>query len=115
MNSGNMALDAAFDIVLTVLPIVLALMVFACLIRAIKGPRIADRIVAVNMMGTLTMVIIAILAVKMNEGYLVDICIIYAMISFLTVTLLTKVYMGVYAESKKKEKEGKQHDSTTVD
>ncbi|MCI9385223.1 MAG: sodium:proton antiporter [Lachnospiraceae bacterium] len=115
MNSGNMALDAAFDIVLTVLPIVLALMVFACLIRAIKGPRIADRIVAVNMMGTLTMVIIAILAVKMNEGYLVDICIIYAMISFLAVTLLTKVYMGVYAESKKKEKEGKQHDSTTVD
>ena len=89
MNSGNMALDAAFDIVLTVLPIVLALMVFACLIRAIKGPRIADRIVAVNMMGTLTMVIIAILAVKMNEGYLVDICIIYAMISFLAVTLLT--------------------------
>ena len=89
-------------------------MVFACLIRAIKGPRIADRIVAVNMMGTLTMVIIAILAVKMNEGYLVDICIIYAMISFLAVTLLTKVYMGVYAESKKK-KEGKQHDSTTVD
>lgn len=115
MNSGNMALDAAFDIVLTVLPIVLALMVFACLIRAIKGPRIADRIVAVNMMGTLTMVIIAILAVKMNEGYLVDICIIYAMISFLAVTLLTKVYMGVYAESKKKEKEGKQNDSTTVD
>ena len=115
MNSGNMALDAAFDIVLTVLPIVLALMVFACLIRAIKEPRIADRIVAVNMMGTLTMVIIAILAVKMNEGYLVDICIIYAMISFLAVTLLTKVYMGVYAESKKKEKEGKQHDSTTVD
>lgn len=110
-----MALDAAFDIVLTVLPIVLALMVFACLIRAIKGPRIADRIVAVNMMGTLTMVIIAILAVKMNEGYLVDICIIYAMISFLAVTLLTKVYMGVYAERKKNEKEEKQHDSSAMD
>ena len=102
MNSGNMALDAAFDIVLTVLPIVLALMVFACLIRAIKGPRIADRIVAVNMMGTLTMVIIAILAVKMDEGYLVDICIIYAMISFLAVSLLTKVYMGIYAEYNRK-------------
>lgn len=115
MNSGNMALDAAFDIVLTVLPIVLALMVFACLIRAIKGPRIADRIVAVNMMGTLTMVIIAILAVKMNEGYLVDICIIYAMISFLAVTLLTKVYMGVYAERKKNEKEEKRHDSSAMD
>ena len=61
------------------------------------------------------MVIIAILAVKMNEGYLVDICIIYAMISFLAVTLLTKVYMGVYAERQKKKKEEKQHDCTTVD
>jgi multicomponent Na+:H+ antiporter subunit F len=65
------------------------------------------------------MVIIAVLAVKMNEGYLVDICIIYAMISFLAVTLLTKVYMGVYAEKKEKEnkekKEAVQDDSVTVD
>lgn len=125
MNSGNMALEAALGIVLTIIPIILALMVFGCLIRAIKGPRIADRTVAINMMGTLTMVIIAILAVKMNEGYLVDICIIYAMISFLSVTLLTKVYMGVYAERKlKKEaeeleksgkKEGIKHDGTALD
>lgn len=102
MNSGNVRLETAFEIVMTVFPVILALMVFLCLIRAIKGPRIADRIVAINMMGTLTMVIIAILAVKMNEGYLVDICIIYAMISFLAVTLLTKVYMGVYAERKRR-------------
>ena len=112
MNSGNIALETAFEIVMTIFPFILAVMVFGCLIRAIKGPRIADRIVAINMMGTMTMVIIAILAVKMDEGYLVDICIIYAMISFLAVTLLTKVYMGVYAERKKTEAE---HDGTTVD
>lgn len=124
MHSGNIALEAAFEIVMTIFPVILAAMVFMCLIRAIKGPRIADRIVAINMMGTMTMVIIAILAVKMDEGYLVDICIIYAMISFLAVTLLTKVYMGVYAERsaerKKKEsgdsdKEAKEHDGTIVD
>ena len=109
MNSGNMVLESAFDIVMTILPVLLAVMVFICLIRAIKGPRVADRIVAINMMGT-----IAILSVKMNEGYLVDICIIYAMISFLAVTLLTKVYMGVYAERQKK-KEESAHDRTTVD
>ena len=113
MNSGSIVLETAFGIIMTVFPVILALMVLLCLIRAIKGPRIADRIVAVNMMGTLTMVIIAILAVKMNEGYLVDICIIYAMISFLAVTLLTKVYMGVYEERKRKEE--KEHDSNTVD
>ena len=103
MGTGNAALDMAYEVFFTVLPIILAVMVIICLIRAVKGPKIADRIVAVNMMGTLTMVIIAILAIKMNEGYLVDICIIYAMISFLAVTLLTKVYMGVYAENKLKQ------------
>ena len=113
MNSGNIALETAFGIAMTIFPIILAVMVLMCLIRAVKGPRIADRIVAVNMMGTMTMVIIGILAVKMDEGYLVDICIIYAMISFLAVTLLTKVYMGVYAERKKKREEN--HDSSAVD
>ena len=103
MGTGNAALDMTYEVFFTVLPIILAVMVIICLIRAVKGPKIADRIVAVNMMGTLTMVIIAILAIKMNEGYLVDICIIYAMISFLAVTLLTKVYMGVYAENKLKQ------------
>ena len=73
MYSGDTVLTTAYEVVFTALPIILAIMVLICLIRAIKGPKIADRIVAINMMGTITMVIIAILAVKMDEGYLVDI------------------------------------------
>ena len=76
----------------------LAIMLVLCLIRSIRGPKIADRIVAVNMMGTMVMVIIVVLSLLLNEGYLVDICIIYAMISFLAVVVLTKVYMGIYKE-----------------
>ena len=60
---------------------------------------------AINMMGTMVMVAIAILAVMVQEGYLVDICLIYAMISFLAVIILTKVYMGVYMEWKNKGEE----------
>jgi len=105
MHTGSAVLDMAYEAVLTALLVILAVMVFLCLIRAIRGPKIADRIVATNMMGTLTMVIISVLAVKMDQGYLVDICIIYAMISFLAVTLLTKVYMGVYAEKKAKRRQ----------
>lgn len=85
--------------------IILAVMLMLCLLRAVLGPRVADRIVAVNMMGTMVMVMIAVLAVKMNEGYLIDICLIYAMISFLAVVVITKVYMGVYRERKIHEKE----------
>jgi len=81
--------------------IILAVMLMLCLLRAVLGPRVSDRIVAVNMMGTMVMVMIAILAVKMGEGYLVDICLIYALVSFLSVIVITKVYMGVYREKKR--------------
>ena len=80
--------------------IILAVMLFACLIRAIKGPRIADRLMSVNMMGTMVIVMIAILALMLNEGYLVDVCLIYAMISFLAVVMLSKVYIGIYEEKR---------------
>ncbi len=86
--------------------IFLAVLLIFCLIRAIIGPRVADRLVAVNMSGTIVMVIIAILTLLLDEGYLADICLIYAMISFLAVIVLTKVYMGVYKEKKKEEEEG---------
>lgn len=96
-------LGQAYEILFIGALIFLAVMVVLCLIRAIIGPRIADRVVAVNMMGTMVMVIIAILALLLEEGYLVDICILYAMISFLAVIILTKVYMGVYTEWKRHE------------
>ena len=86
---------------------VLALMLVLCLIRAVIGPRIADRLVAVNMMGTMVMVMIALLAVVKEQSYLVDICLIYAMISFLAVVVLTRIYTGVYREAQeRKNKEG---------
>lgn len=100
MGKGIPGLEQAYHILFLAALIFLAVMVVLCLIRAIIGPKIADRIVAINMMGTMVMVILGILALMLEEGYLVDICIIYAMISFLAVIVLTKVYMGVYQQKK---------------
>lgn len=100
MGKGIAGLETAYRGLFTAVLIVLAVLVILCLIRAIIGPRTADRIVSVNMMGTMVIVIIAILTVMLGEGYLADICIIYAMISFLAVIVLTKVYTGVYMEWK---------------
>lgn len=97
--------ENVLNLIFTAALIFLAVMLLLCLLRAVRGPRVADRLVAVNMMGTMVMVMIAILALLLKEGYLVDICIIYASISFLAVIVLTKVYMGVYREKKQKEKE----------
>lgn len=109
------ALEKSSHVLFVVALIFLAVMVVLCLVRAIIGPKVADRIVATNMMGTMIMVMIAILALMLEEGYLVDICLIYAMISFLAVVCLTKVYMGVYQEQKMKKGEKKEKESNDMD
>ncbi len=76
-----------------------AILVVLVLVRAVAGPKIADRLMAINMVGTIGIFLMAVVAVKLNEDYLLDISIIYAMISFLSVVILTKVYMGVHDEN----------------
>ncbi len=82
--------------------VILVILVFACFIRAVIGPTIADRIVSVNMIGTLIIMIISVLTILMKEAWLADISAIYAMISFLAVVVLTKIYIGVYREARSK-------------
>ena len=90
--------EAFYHPLFIALLILLSVMLLICLIRAVKGPRVADRLVAVNMMGTMVMVMISILALLLKEGYLVDICLIYARDSFLAVVVISKVYIGIYEE-----------------
>ena len=78
MQNNLSALEAAYRGLYIFTLVFLAIMLVLCLIRSIRGPKIADRIVAVNMMGTMVMVIIVVLSLLLKEGYLVDICIIYA-------------------------------------
>ena len=95
----------AYNLLFTVVLAVLGVLLFLCLLRAILGPRIADRVVGINMIGTIVIMMIAILALMLGEGYLVDIAIIYAMLSFLAVVVLAKIYIGVYRAQRVKEEE----------
>ena len=85
----------------------LGIALFFCLYRAVKGPSTSDRIVAINMIGTLTLLLILLVALVTGEGYLMDIALLYAMLSFLAVVLLSKIYIGI--ERAKKAKEEKQN------
>lgn len=109
--NGNTTISHAYQTLYIAAILVLTILIICVLIRAIIGPKIADRIMAINMIGTMSIMIISILAVKMNEKYLEDISVIYAMISFLAVVILTKVYMGVHKENleQKKKKEEELH------
>lgn len=97
MKTGVVPVEAYQAVYVTVL-VVLAVLVVLTFIRVIKGPRLADRVVGVNVIGTLTIMMICVLSLMLAEGYLLDVALIYAMISFLAVVVLTKIYLGVYLE-----------------
>lgn len=108
-------METAYSVLFMGAMIGFALCIFACLIRAVKGPRTMDRILAINMIGTLSVVIIALMSLYLKESFLLDVDLIYAMLSFLAVVVLTKVYMGVHRE-KETGQEGqkdKQEEQTT--
>ena len=61
------------------------------LCRAIRAASPADRLIATNMIGTMINAAILILAAKMKENWLIDVALIYTMISFITVIILSRI------------------------
>ena len=103
-----MSVASAYHALYTGALVFLSILTLLCLVRAIRGPRIADRIVSINMISTLVIAMICILGLLQNEGYLVDVALIYALLGFLAVVVLCKVYMGIALEKREKaQKEAK--------
>lgn len=69
----------------------LAALILAALVRAIRGPRFTDRIVAVNLIGTITIVTMCLLSVYFDQSFLLDVAIVYALLSFIAIVVLTRL------------------------
>ena len=61
------------------------------LARALTGPTTYDRIAAVNMFGTKTVLLIAVLAFLSGSTDLLDIALVYALINFIGVVAALKL------------------------
>lgn len=90
--------------------IALAVGIFFALLRAIRGPRIADRIMGINLIGSMSIMAIAILSRLLHEAWLLDVCLIYCLISFLAVVVLVKIYIAVHMERKHQKMKGEDED-----
>lgn len=95
----------------------IAMVVLACgtllaFIRAVKGPRYTERVVAINMICTMTTTIIGILSAYLGETALTDVSLVYALLSFLAVVVMCHVvtlhHKGRELFLKRKEKEAKE-------
>ena len=51
--------------------------------RVVRGPTLPDRVIAVNGIGTTTVVVLALLSVGLDESGLLDVALVYALLNFL--------------------------------
>ena len=58
--------------------------------RAVAGPTVQDRVLAVNVLGTNTVVILALLAAGLDEPWFLDIALVYALLNFLMTIAISK-------------------------
>jgi multicomponent Na+:H+ antiporter subunit F len=70
--------------------LVIILAAFLALYRAVKGPRIYDRVLAVNVIGTKTVVLLALLGYVYERPHFLDIAFVYALINFIATIAILK-------------------------
>ena len=99
-------MDEAYRILFIVILFCLGVGILFALIRAIKGPRTADRIMGVNMIGTMSLLAIAVIALLFSESWLLDVSLIYGLISFLAVIALVKTHIAGHKKEKEENGDG---------
>jgi len=63
--------------------ILLLVNAFLCLARAYLGPTVADRLLAVNVLGTKTLVVLSLLAFVFERSLFVDVALVYGLLNFI--------------------------------
>lgn len=59
---------------------------FICLFRAARGPTVLDRVLAINVVGTKTVVILVILAYIFGQPMFADVALVYGLLNFIVTT-----------------------------
>lgn len=80
---------------MTIVLIITALAIFAtmalALARALLGPTVFDRIVAVNVFGTKTVLLVALIVYITGHADLIDVALVYALINFIAIVTVLKL------------------------
>lgn len=96
-------IEKAYDILFIFTLVVLALCVIAALVYIIRSRFTVDRIIGINLIGTIVTIVICVLTKLLGEGYLVDVAIIYVVMSFIAVMMLCRIYINLHARRKEEQ------------
>ncbi|MBQ6175315.1 MAG: sodium:proton antiporter [Clostridia bacterium] len=101
--------ESAWTFLLDAALVAIGILLLFCLWRAFRGPQVTDRIIAINVIGTMVVIVICILTLRLGEDYLTDVAMIYTLLSFLAVLALCKMYIGTW---RKRQGARRKEDST---
>ena len=73
------------------------------LVRALKGPTVYDRVLAVNMFGTKTALLLSVVAVLYGRPDFLDLALAYALINFVGVLAVLEFFQKRSTSRDKKE------------
>ncbi|MCK8061085.1 MULTISPECIES: monovalent cation/H+ antiporter complex subunit F [unclassified Fusibacter] len=64
--------------------------ILICMYRVVMGPTKGDRMIGINIIGTKTMVIIALTSFILKENYFIDVVLVYALINYIGSYVVTR-------------------------
>jgi multicomponent Na+:H+ antiporter subunit F len=77
-------------VIFSVAAVAILITISLALARAFMGPTVYDRILAINMVGTKTVLLIAVFAVLSKRTDMLDIALTYALINFIGMVAVLK-------------------------
>jgi multicomponent Na+:H+ antiporter subunit F len=83
-------IDFTLDTALLGAAVLIVVFALALLYRVARGPTMEDRVIAINGIGTNTIVVLALLAAALDRPGFLDIAIVYALLNFLASIAISK-------------------------
>ncbi|KOR14071.1 cation:proton antiporter [Staphylococcus carnosus] len=81
---------SAFNIVIIIALIIVALSILGMLVRVILGPSLADRVVALDAIGIQLMAIVALFSISLDTKYMIVTILLIGIIAFLGTAVFAK-------------------------
>ncbi|ANZ33831.1 Na(+)/H(+) antiporter subunit F1 [Staphylococcus carnosus] len=81
---------SAFNIVIIIALIIVALSILGMLVRVILGPSLADRVVALDAIGIQLMAIVALFSIFLDTKYMIVTILLIGIIAFLGTAVFAK-------------------------
>ena len=72
--------------------LIIIIAIFLSFIRFLKGPDLANRVVAFDTMSIITISLLVLLSISIKESFYLDVAFIFALIDFIGVILFARFY-----------------------